>query len=180
MKNKGSIQFKILIIFNQDMTSNTVLYIVVIVLVLVVVGGGLFFFLGNKGAQKETGTGQQASASPSTAAQTLATETQTPATSTAMVDCSKASDPFCFLNRMSGCLPVTTNMTGSDSKTAIEITILGVENGKCHFQRKINNVLSLDCYFPKGTLNKDTLDQTFGNDKGLQKVVDDACKPAGW
>ena len=54
------------------------------------------------------------------------------------------------------------------------MTILGVENEKCHFQRKINNVLSLDCYFPKGTLNMDTLDQTFGNDKGLQKVVDDA------
>ncbi len=71
-------------------------------------------------------------------------------------------------------------VTGTDGKTAIEISILGIENDKCHFQRKLNNVLSLDCHFPKGTLNMDTLDQTFGNDKGLQKVVDDACKQAGW
>jgi hypothetical protein len=59
------------------------------------------------------------------------------------------------------------------------MTILGVENEKCHFQRKINDVLDLNCFFPKGTMNSDTLDQTFGNDKGLQKVVDDACK-SGW
>ncbi len=149
------------------MTSNKTLYIVIVVLVLVVIGGGLFVFLGKKGGQKET--------------QTPATETQTPpAAKEEMVDCSKMSDPSCFLGRMNGCLPVTAKMTGSDGKTAIEITILGIENEKCHFQRKINNVLDLDCHFPKGTLNMDTLDQTFGNDKGLQKVVDDACKPVGW
>jgi len=101
-----------------------------------------------------------------------------------MVDCGTATDPGCFMNRMNGCLPVTTKMMGSDSKTAIEITILGVENETCHFQRKINNVVDLNCFFPRGTLNNDTLDQMFGNDKGLQKVVDDACKHptgnAGW
>ena len=41
------------------MTNNKILYIVIAVLVLAVIGGGLFFFLGNKGAQKETGAGQQ-------------------------------------------------------------------------------------------------------------------------
>lgn len=142
------------------MKSNTILYIVIIA--LVVVGGGLFLFLSNEGTQKETGVSQ-----PTT-------------TSKTMVDCSTTSDPSCFLTRMNGCLPVTTNMTGSDGKTEIAITILGIENDKCHFQRKINNVLNLDCLFPKGTLNMDTLDQTFGNDKGLQKIVDDACTSAGW
>jgi len=97
-----------------------------------------------------------------------------------MVDCSKAADPGCFVNRMNQCLPVTAKMIGSDGSTEIDITILGVENETCHFQRKLNGVLNLDCYFPKGTMNTDTLDQTFGNDKGLQKVVDDACKPGGW
>ena len=97
-----------------------------------------------------------------------------------MVDCGKAQDPFCFINRMNQCLPVTTKMTGSDNSTNIEITVLGEVNETCHFQRKINNVLNLDCYFPKGTMNMDTLDQTFGNDKGLQKVVDDNCKLPGW
>jgi hypothetical protein len=155
------------------MTNNKISYIVIAVLVLAVIGGGLFFFLGNKGVQKETGADQQTTASPSTAA-------RMPVADETMIDCSKTSDPSCFLGRMNGCLPVTAKMTGSDGKTEIEITILGVENEKCHFQRKINNVLSLDCHFSKGTLNMDTLDQTFGNDKGLQKVVDDACKSIGW
>jgi len=162
------------------MTNDKILYVVIAVLVLAVIGGGLFFFLGNKGGQKETGAGEQTTASPSTAAQTPTTGTQTSAADQTMVDCSGMSDPSCFINRMSQCLPVTAKMTGSDNKTAIEITILGVENDTCHFQRKINDVLNLDCHFPKGTMNMDTLDQTFGNDKGLQKVVDDACSRPGW
>ena len=146
------------------MTNNKILYIVVIVLALAVISGGLFFFLGNKSALEEKAT-EPVAVAP---------------TQEEMVDCGQAQDPGCFMNRMSGCLPVTTKMIGSDGATAIEITILGIENEKCHFQRKINNVVDLNCYFPKGTLNGDTLDQTFGNDKGLQKVVDDACSPAGW
>jgi len=98
---------------------------------------------------------------------------------TTMVDCSASQDSFCFINRMNECLPVTIQMMGSDNSTKIVITILGVENEKCHFQRKINDVLNLDCFFPKGTMNQNTLDQTFGNEKGLQKVVDDACQE-GW
>ncbi|MDD5291241.1 MAG: hypothetical protein PHZ04_03980 [Patescibacteria group bacterium] len=150
------------------MTNNKILYIVITVLVLVIVSGGLFFLSNNKGAQEETGTSQ-----PETAVETPKAEEE-------MVDCGQAQDPGCFLNRMNQCLPVTAKMMGSDGTTAIDITILGVENEKCHFQRKLNNALNLDCYFPKGTLNTDTLDQMFGNDRGLQKVVDDACTPAGW
>jgi len=155
------------------MTNDKILYIVIAVLVLAVIGGGLFFFSGNKGGQKET-------ASPSTAAQTPTTGAPTSTTDKEMVVCTEASDPSCFFGRMNGCLPVTGKMTGSDGKTTIEVTVLGVENEKCHFQRKINNVLDLDCHFPKGTMNGDTFDQMFGNDKGLQKVVDDACSRPGW
>ena len=99
---------------------------------------------------------------------------------TGMVDCGKADDPSCFVNRMNQCLPVTAKMVGSDGSTQIDITILGIENETCHFQRKLNDALDLDCHFPKGTMNMDTLDQTFGNDKGLQKIVDDACMTPGW
>jgi hypothetical protein len=152
---------------------NKILYIVIIVLFLAVVGGGLFFFLGNKSTQNEAGTGQQTTTQPST-------KMQTPVADTTMVDCGQAQDPGCFMNRMNGCLPVTTKMMGSDGITSINITILGVENEKCHFQRKINNVIDMDCQFPKGTLNGNTLDQMFGNDKGLQKVVDDACSKPGY
>ncbi len=123
-------------------------------------------------AQKETQTSDnKGDATKSVAVAPVETE---------MVDCGKTEDPSCFLKRMNECLPVTAKMIGSDGSTNIEITVLGIENEKCHFQRKLNDVLNLDCYFPKGTMNMDTLDQTFGNDKGLQKVVDDACKTPGW
>ncbi len=82
---------------------------------------------------------------------------ETDNTEVEMVDCGKSKDPSCFL-----------------------ITILVMENDKCHFQRKIDDTLSLDCYFPKGTLNMDTLGQMFGNDKGMQQIVDEACTIPGW
>jgi len=122
-------------------------------------------------AQKET----QASANKEDAAKSVAA---LPADNE-MVDCGQAKDPGCFINRMNQCLPVTAKMTGTDD-SAIDVTILGIVNETCHFQRKLNNVLNLNCYFPKGTMNMDTFDQMFGNDKGLQKVVDDACKAIGW
>lgn len=128
------------------------LCVIIIILVLVVAGG--IFFLTNKSGK---GT----------------------VTENGMVDCGKAKDPGCFMNRMNGCLPVTVKMVATDNVTEIDLTILGIENGKCHFQRKINNVTDLNCYFPEGTMNWDTIDQTFGNDKGLQQVVDDNCT-SGW
>jgi len=150
------------------MANKKILYIIIAVLALVVIAGGISFFSNNQKSQEETDGNQPANVSPSTK-----TQEET------MVDCSQVDDPACFINRMNGCLPVTTKMMGSDEKTTIEITILGVENEKCHFQRKINDVLDMDCYFPKGTLSVNTLDQMFGNDKGLQQVVDDACQ-LGW
>jgi hypothetical protein len=148
--------------------SKKVLYAVIVILVLVIVVGLIVFSKNNtlKEASEQTLIEEQA---------------LTNATEEEMVDCGQTTDPMCFLSRMNGCLPVTTKMAGSDGSTSIEITILGQENEKCHFQRKINGVMDLDCYFSKGTLNMDTLDQTFGNDKGLQKVVDESCKSGlGW
>jgi len=125
-------------------------------------------------AQKEAGAQPSANANDAASSAAAASAEQE------MVDCSNNEDPFCFVNRMNQCLPVTTKMTASDNSTSIDITVLGQVNETCHFQRKINGVLGLDCYFPRGTLNMDTLDQTFGNDKGLQDVVDAACKIPGW
>ncbi len=95
-----------------------------------------------------------------------------------MVDCSNTENPTCFMSRANTCLPVKTQMVSSDNTTQIEIIVLGVENEKCHFQRKINDVMDLNCYFPKGTNIMSAIDQTFGNDHGLQEVVDAAC--ANW
>ena len=125
-------------------------------------------------SQKETGA--QPAANANNAADTAAAA----AAEQEMVVCDTNADPFCFVNRMNQCLPVTTKMTASDGSTTIDITVLGQVNDTCHFQRKMNGVLSLDCYFPRGTMNMDTLDQTFGNDKGLQSVVDAACRIVGW
>jgi hypothetical protein len=132
-----------------------------VVLILVIVG---FFVLTNKNntnASNENGGSQNG-----------VDENQ-------MVDCGKITNPSCFTNRMAECLPVTAELTGTDG-SSIDLTILGVENDTCHFQRKINNVVDMNCYFPKGTMNWDTIGQTLGDDKGLQSVVDEACKAAGW
>lgn len=142
------------------------LSLLIIVVILVVIGG-LYFALGNKGAQQETETGPQTS-----------TETKESATDQTMVDCGKAENPACFMGRANSCLPVKAQMVGSDNTTQIGLTILGVEDEKCHFQRKVNNVMDLNCYFPKGTNIMNAVDQSFGNDHGLQEVVDTAC--ANW
>ena len=90
-----------------------------------------------------------------------------------MVDCGLMENPGCFLNRMNECLPVTGRFMAEENR--VDMTILGVENNTCHFQRKINDVINMNCYFPEGTLNGDVLAQTLGEDKGLQSVVDSAC-----
>jgi hypothetical protein len=132
--------------------------IIGVVLILVIVG---FFVLSNNGEKNYN---------------------QENSDSNEMIDCGMMDNPQCFSNRMSECLPVTGTLTATDGSTEIRLTILGVENETCHFQRKINNVVDMNCYFQKGTMNWDTIDQTFGNDKGLQSVVDEACKTvsAGW
>lgn len=97
----------------------------------------------------------------------------------AMIDCGMMDNPQCFTNRMSDCLPVTGKLTATDGSTEIELTILGLDfsNGTtCHFQRKVGGVVNLNCYFPVKEMSWNLIDQTFGNDKGLQSVVDSACK----
>jgi len=146
-------------ILNFKNMNSKFLYAVIGVLVLIIAVFGVFLIMNNEAGQKDAGTVQQAGGE--------------------MFDCGLADDPGCFMNRMGACSPVTVRMMSNDGKTAIRLSILGVENERCHFQRKLDEVLNLDCQFPKGTLNWDTIDQTFGNDRGLQSVVDSACKAAG-
>jgi hypothetical protein len=139
------------------------LYIIIVVLVLIVIGGLLV--ISNKGERKEN---------------TLPSNTeQTVGNNQPVFDCGLAKDPSCFINKMTDCSPVTIKMMSSDNKASFDLTILGIENQTCHFQRKVNDVTDLNCFSPKGIMNWNTIDQTFGNEKGLQKVVDDACKK-GW
>ncbi|MDD5710938.1 MAG: hypothetical protein PHV43_02465 [Candidatus Colwellbacteria bacterium] len=154
------------------MENKKTLYIVVAILILAVIGMGLFLVLNNRGAQEEVETGSPTDTSPTTADDGSSNKEE-------MVDCGISDNPSCFINRMNACLPVTVRMVGSDGSTNIKLTILGIEDNKCHFQREINGVKDLDCLFPKGTLNTNTLDQMFGNERGLQSVVDAACT-SGW
>ncbi|MDD4784553.1 MAG: hypothetical protein WC483_02020 [Candidatus Paceibacterota bacterium] len=108
---------------------NITIYIIILVLIIVV---GFFLFNNKKGDINTTPT------------------TQAP--SNEMVDCGTMEDPSCFMNRMNNCSPVTGKLTGNDG-TSIELIILGQENEKCHFQRKVNGTMDLNCLFPKGTMN---------------------------
>lgn len=132
------------------MKTGAIIGIIVGVILILIVG---FFILSNKGGSesppdKNTDSNQ-------------------------MVDCGLMDNPGCFLNRMNECLPVTGRFMAGENR--VDMTILGVENNTCHFQRKIDNVLNMNCYFQEGTLNGDVLAQTLGEDKGLQSVVDSAC-----
>jgi len=161
------------------MANNKTLYLIIIVLVLVVIGAGLFFFLTKKGGnQTQAPAIENVQEKTPTSSVNVEKNVSTSNSEEKMVDCGTAEDPSCFMARANSCLPVKVKMVGSDNKTEIELTIFGVENDKCHFQRKLNGVLNLNCYFPKGTNMMNAIDQTFGNDHGLKKVVDDAC--AGW
>ena len=85
------------------------------------------------------------------------------------------NNPNCFISRANECLPVKGDMIATDGTTTITLTVLGIENATCHFQRAINSVIDYNCYFPGTTMNWDLVDQTFGNDKGLQSVIDESC-----
>lgn len=132
------------------------------VVVALVIVGGIILLLGNKGGQKET--------------QAPVVENQTNADEQKMVDCGQITEPSCFFNRAEKCLPVTGKLTGTDGSN-IDITVLGKENGTCHFQRKVgnNNALNLDCHFPGESITLVIIDQTFGNDRGLQDLVNTSC-----
>jgi len=132
------------------MKSKKIIVFIIIIILIIIAG---IFLLGNKGGQRQSTNNEGK-----------------------MVDCGKLEDPGCFVNRMSDCLPTTAKLTATDNKTNIDLIIIGKENGKCHFQRKINDVLNIDCYFPDETITLDILDQTFGNDKGLGDLVDSSCK----
>jgi len=95
-----------------------------------------------------------------------------------IMDCGKLENPACFSNRFSACLPVTAKLTATDG-SRIDLNVLGYVNETCHLQREVNDVVNQNCYFPNGTnLTWDLVDQTFGNDKGLQSIVDSSCMAA--
>ncbi len=92
-----------------------------------------------------------------------------------MVDCGKMQSSECFAERMKECMPVTGQLVGPTDESIIEITILGEEDGKCHFERKKDDVLNIDCYFSKENLSWAFVEQAFGIEKGLKSVVEESC-----
>lgn len=125
----------------------------IIVGVLIILGAGLFIFL-NWGSSRP----EQNINDPNI-----------------MVDCGQMKDSACFSERMEGCMPVTGQLVGPTEGSIIEISILGEEDGKCHFERKKDDILNVDCYFPKETMKWDIVEQLFGIEKGLKNLVDESC-----
>jgi hypothetical protein len=95
-----------------------------------------------------------------------------------MIDCGVIENPTCFSQRFEKCLPVRLELITTDN-SRIELFVLGIEEEKCHLQRKVNSILNQECYFPNKNLNWDLIDQTLGNEKGLQDIVDSSCQKAG-
>jgi hypothetical protein len=92
-----------------------------------------------------------------------------------MVDCGMMTNPECLMNRMNTCLPVTGKLMATDEVTEIGLIVLGVENETCHFQRSINNTIDVECYFPGQTITWNMIDQLFGNEQGVQSLIDTSC-----
>ncbi|HNU96803.1 MAG TPA: hypothetical protein PKL86_01015 [Candidatus Portnoybacteria bacterium] len=126
---------------------------IIVIVAIIIVGVGILLLTSNKNTNMEKNLSDGTSQ---------------------MVDCGTIEDPMCFLERMGSCLPTTAKLTGTEGQD-ITITILGNENGKCHFQRKISNTVDMNCYFPNATITSEILDQVFGNDRGLQELVDTSC-----
>lgn len=88
------------------------------------------------------------------------------------------TDPSCLMSYFLACQPSELKMPFVQNNT-FQITVLGLENGKCHYQSKVvdqNGVVitggTNDCSVPKEMLTNATFGHFFGEDKapGKEKV----------
>ncbi|MCX6737117.1 MAG: hypothetical protein NTW73_03480 [Candidatus Parcubacteria bacterium] len=65
---------------------------------------------------------------------------------------------------------------GADPSQTFTASILGIENGKCHYKLDVGGS-GVDCLFPSEALSDKLLNQLFGNAEGLEDVVATSCTP---
>jgi hypothetical protein len=131
------------------MNKNT---IIVVLVVIILVVGGYFFFV------------KQGSAPATTPTPTASQPNQTPVVYT---------DPSSFAPSFSQCSSSEFKTAFPGNNATFVITVLGVENGKCHYTVKIvdqNGVAiqggppGVDCKVPKELMSDDVLGHLFGMD----------------
>ncbi|MDD2647037.1 MAG: hypothetical protein PHV78_03375 [Patescibacteria group bacterium] len=78
-------------------------------------------------------------------------------------------DPPCLVQYFLRCQPATLSMNLGEGVTYV-IKVLGLEDGKCHWQSTITSGQTPssetnDCYYPLADMTTDTIDHLFGADK---------------
>lgn len=86
----------------------------------------------------------------------------------------KCNDPPCLAPRFFSCIPAELVM--SSGNQSVKISVLGLENERCHFTMVFGNVTAADCYFKKEDLTEKVLNQMFGNQEGQDAIIAEACK----
>ena len=72
------------------------------------------------------------------------------------------------------CTPTEVAIPTSDEQQGFTASILGIENGKCHYKLTVG-VNGIDCYFPMEQLDSKLFNQVFGNEEGLSDMVSQNC-----
>jgi hypothetical protein len=82
-------------------------------------------------------------------------------------------DPPCLGQHFPSCTPAEMSM--SSGGQSVTVSILGLENGKCHFTMVFGNVTAANCYFKTEDLTDKVLNQMFGNKEGQDAIIAEAC-----
>lgn len=142
------------------MDKNKIILIVVALVIVAALAVYLFVF---KGAKKPYG---------SSYAQATPTPVATPSPTVAgKITC---SDMPCIGNSFLACVPAELKFTPTDATSTITISVLGTENGKCHYKMDVDGH-GTNCFFAQGNLNEKVLNQMFGNEEGQDQIISESC-----
>jgi len=137
--------------------------IILIVIAIVIVAALAVYFFVFKGAKNQYGP-PYAQATPTPAA------TPSPTVS-GKITC---SDAPCIGTSFLACAPAELKFTPTGATSTITISVLGTENGKCHYKMDVDGHGG-DCFFAKENLNEKVLNQMFGNEEGQAQIINESC-----
>lgn len=145
------------------MKSTTLLIILAVVIVAAL---AVYFFVFYKPGQNVAPlAGATPTATPSS------TVNASPTVNAEKVIC---TDGPCLATNFAICKPAEIVIPDPNSGTNVTIGVLGLENGKCHFQMSVAGH-GLNCFFAQENLSESVLAQMFGNEAGQAQVVTDSC-----
>jgi hypothetical protein len=148
------------------MDEKQILLVVLVVAVACVIGA--YFYLTGAGAPASSGT-------PSGGTTPVAPGSQPGGESGPM----KCSDAVCLQSAFLACTPSTLEMP-FQGDTTYTVTVLGLENGTCHFKGVVSGAggvpiagMGSECWYPKSKMTDDAFGHLFGSDKvaGKEQVL---------